>query len=373
MTAIEWTHRPGTKGETWNPIAGCSIATTGCKRCYAMKMAARLSRMGVEHYVGLTEKVNGHDVWTGTVRLAPEHILLKPLKAKAPRTYFVNSMSDLFHADVPDDWIDRVFAVMALTPQHTFLVLTKRAGRMRGYVDGLKARLSWSQFGEISWSEQHDNVLEATQAMRKSWPLRNVWLGVSAERQQEADARIPDLLATPAAIRFVSAEPLLGAIDFKRIDVVASAPTEGRSQSWTNALTGWRLEDNGGHKHYDDGLDWVIVGGESGPGARPMHPDWARDIRDQCATSGVPFFFKQWGEFGPVELHAAHRAETSVVLADGRHLKGRAVLDHPEINGEIIGRFGKGRAGHLLDGREHFAWPSPLTTHDSPLTPSLQE
>jgi len=301
---IEWTEA------TWNPIVGCSIVSPGCTHCYAMRMAARIEAMAragrlddegdvvrgakrLAHYDGLTKTVKKKAVWTGKVALAPEHILLKPLRRRKPTMWFVNSMSDLFHEDLPDEWIDRVFAVMALCPQHTFQVLTKRSKRMRDYLTTVA-------------HEPHRNTVRrfagAFSTLRTplpkdfNVPLPNVWLGVSAERQQEADERIPDLLATPAAVRFVSAEPLLGALDL------------------TPWLTGV--------------LDWVIVGGESGPGARPMHPDWVRSIRDQCVSAGVAFFFKQWG--APLNGHG----DPSQVGAAGRLLDDREWNEMPRPTAE---------------------------------------
>lgn len=262
---IEWTDA------TWNPIVGCDIVSPGCTNCYAMGMAARIEAMSAglgrpTHYEGTTRRVKGKAVWTGRLALAPEKIRTEPLRWKRPRMVFVNSMGDLFHEHVPDEWIDQVFAIMALCPQHTFQVLTKRSARMREYVSGLPERRAMLACNSgLDWVE---------------WPLSNVWLGVSAERQEEADERVPDLLATPAAIRFVSAEPLLGPIDFER--------------TWMNHVNDRAPFDSARLP----GLDWIIVGGESGPHARPMHPDWARSIRDQCAAAGIPFFFKQWGEWG---------------------------------------------------------------------------
>ena len=239
MSNIEWTEK------TWNPIVGCTVVSPGCTNCYAMKMAARIERMGgAPQYDGATQKTKGGAVWTGKMTLA-EKALLEPLKRKKPTMYFVNSMGDLFHENVPDEWIDQVFSIMGQCPQHTFQILTKRSSRMREYVVGCQ-----------NGADDIGGV----------WPLPNVWLGVSAEDQTRWDERWPDLARTPAAVRFVSAEPLLGPIDMI-----------------------------GAGK-----LDWVIVGGESGPGARATHPEWARSIRDQCAAAGVSFFFKQWGEWKPI-------------------------------------------------------------------------
>ena len=257
MSKIEWT------GKTWNPIVGCSVVSPGCTNCYAMKDAWRFHHnSATPHYRDTAKRVNGKAVWTGKVALAPDHILLEPLRRKKPTTWFVNSMGDLFHESVPDEWIDRVFAVMAHAPQHQFQILTKRARRMREYLSGDALR----------------RVARAANRIRTvdgliGWPLPNVWLGVSTEDQKRADERIPDLLATPAAVRFISAEPLIGPIKLKEV------------------LGGdWLASGKSGERR---GLDWVIVGGESGKGARPMHPDWARALRDQCASAGVPFFMKQ--------------------------------------------------------------------------------
>ncbi|RWX59790.1 phage Gp37/Gp68 family protein, partial [Mesorhizobium sp. M2A.F.Ca.ET.039.01.1.1] len=318
---IEWTDA------TWNPIVGCSIATAGCTHCYAMKMAARIEAMtrggerseqgskktsGAPHYAGTTKKVNGNAVWTGKLALAPERILTQPLRWKEPRRIFVNSMGDLFHEDVPDEWIDQTFAVMAVTPHHTYQPLTKRADRARRYIsDPATKHRVYDLACNLVIERQIQIVLIAPDTDERQappgprvyldqWPLPNVWLGVSAERQQEADERIPELLATPAAIRFVSAEPLLGPIDFERIKLpgIVNPLDALRGMTWQQMThgryAGQRLYSGlifGG----DRGLDWIIVGGESGADARPMHPAWPRSIRDQCQAAGVPFFFKQWG------------------------------------------------------------------------------
>ncbi len=305
---IEWTER------TWNPIVGCSILTPGCTNCYAMKMAARLELMGnVHHYAGTTKKVKGNAVWTGKLALAPSNILLEPLKRRKPTTYFVNSMGDLFHEDCPDEWIDKVFSVMGGAEQHTFQVLTKRAARMRSYMTGGRAHKAWN----------------ARRLETEAFPPRNVWLGVSTERQQEADERIPHLLKTPAAVRFISAEPLLAPISLRWAKWDDWTDGNGQRRTRVDHLDGARM------------LDWVIVGGESGPNARPMQPDWVRSLRDQCADAGVPMFFKQWGEWAPYDR--GH--------VDSSLLATPKSLDRP------IQRFGKKLAGRLLDGREYNAMP----------------
>ena len=218
MSNIEWTE------ETWNPIAGCSVHTPGCTNCYAMKMAARLEAIALadvqlrdtgrlDHYIGLTQPSKAGPVWTGRIGIALDTTLTKPLRWKKPRRIFVNSMSDLFHPGVPDEVIDRVFAVMALCPQHTFQLLTKRSARMREYMTGLTRAAEICPKAVLTIPQVGREVMIAT----VDWPLRNVHLGVSVEDQTRADQRIPDLLATPAAVRFISAEPLLGPLDLNEL------------------------------------------------------------------------------------------------------------------------------------------------------------
>lgn len=305
-TAIEWTDA------TWNPIVGCSIVSPGCTNCYAMKWANQRLDGSIysPQYSRTTKKVNGTAVWTGKVAIAPDHIVTAPLRWKKPRRIFVNSMGDLFHESVPDEWIDKVFAVMALAPQHTFQVLTKRSMRTREYViPALAHRIGMAAF-EMVLNDHVSNpksqlgsgvVLRGDIPHLQAWPLPNVWLGVSAEDQARADERIPDLLATPAAVRFVSAEPLLGPVDFENIDIVPWLDSFRKTPRPDPDSPNWpaiKYDVLRGHvKGPDDinqtKLDWIIVGGESGKYARPMHPDWVRSIRDQCAAAGVPFFFKQ--------------------------------------------------------------------------------
>lgn len=262
---IEWTEA------TWNPIVGCTIVSPGCTNCYAMGMAYRFK----DSYLGrkwagkpaetVARSVNGKAVWTGQLVLAPDHILLAPLKRKKPTAYFVNSMGDLFHEDTPDEWIDRVFAIMALAPQHTFQVLTKRAARMREYFGDDPARRAGIRRTYDSGLFPHGWL--------PTWPLPNVWLGVSAERQQELDERVVDLVATPASVRFISAEPLLGPLD-----VLAAL---AHAQTTRAGDTVARL------------LQWLIVGSESGRNARPMDPNWAHSLQAQCSAAGIAFFMKQ--------------------------------------------------------------------------------
>ncbi|RWD00137.1 MAG: phage Gp37/Gp68 family protein [Mesorhizobium sp.] len=368
---IEWTDA------TWNPIVGCSILSPGCISCYAMKMASRIEAMtkalkasgagGAPHYDGTTRKVNGNAVWTGKLALAPDRILTEPLRWKRPRRIFVNSMGDLFHEDVPDEWIDRVFAVMAMCPQHTFQVLTKRAKRMQAYAagfecDGARRMNVASAAGRMmeDGDDAHDYVVNL------GWPLPNVWLGVSTERQQEADERIPELLATPAAIRFISAEPLLGRIDLAPwLPFVDNDPRDSRM-----VLSETKVD--GGIDIEQQVLDWIIVGGESGPDARPMHPAWARSIRDQALAAGVPFFFKQWGEWAPnIGAIDGWTLDDNPEISRFDHLEwedGRwsevfrpMWCDFQDGNydeEQCVSRLGKKRAGRTLDGVEHNAFPT---------------
>jgi protein gp37 len=287
-------------------------------------------------------------VWNGTVRLHDP-----VLRWKRPRRIFWNAHGDLFHEAVPDEAIDRQFAVMALTPQHQHIVLTKRSARMREYCI--------SRFG--GWGEtalvDEIELLIAKHGDRYGndggvWgaPLPNVWLGVSVEDQARADERIPDLLATPAAVRWISAEPLLGRVDLRDISpngIQTIDALSGRSKDpdWLDASAR---------------LDWVVAGGESGPGARPMHPDWARSLRDQCAAAGVPFFFKQWGEYAPGEIAGEFidpdKSARGVSLFDrGWYVDWSMPEGHRDDEPDVY-RIGKKRAGDLLDGVRHQAWPA---------------
>lgn len=272
MSKIEWTER------TWNPIVGCSVVSPGCTNCYAMRMAGRLAAMGQERYAGLTKPTKAGAVWTGAMRAVPAALTL-PLRRGTPTTWFVNSMSDLFHEGVPDAEIDRVFAVMALCPQHTFQVLTKRSARMRAYLGhgGTCIPIGIRQQAEALFGRD-PGPLPIT--------LPNVFLGVSAEDQRRADERVPDLLATPAAVRFVSAEPLLGPIDFTAMDA-----DHDRGFGEIDALRG--IAYAGPAVKGIPRLDWVIVGKESGHGARWIDDGPVRAIRDQCVPAGVAFFYKQ--------------------------------------------------------------------------------
>ena len=271
---IEWTDR------VWNPVTGCTKVSPGCANCYAERMAKRLrGRCGYP-------KDNPFEITEHPQRIND------PLKWKKPSRIFVCSMGDLFHESVSMHMITEVFNQVIGNPQHTFIFLTKRPERVYGFSRGLMG---------FTWS-------------------RNFMIGVSIENQQTADERIPILLQIPAAVRFVSCEPLLGPVDLNK---------------WFNSPF------EGGR-----GMSWVICGGESGPGARPMHPDWARSLRDQCQAAGVPFFFKQWGEY-----------------VNPQNIKGmdyqrfKSYFPFGPKDGQIMLKVGKKAAGRLLDGKEWNEFP----------------
>jgi protein gp37 len=281
-TSIQWTDK------TWNPVRGCSLVSPGCRSCYAMKQAHRFNGPGLP-YEGLTKIVNGKPVWTGEARPVPEK-LTEPLSWRKPQRVFVNSMSDLFHKDVPDEFIDRVFAVMKATPRHTYQILTKRPERMLAYMDPntrgshLKVSMACDSSPELMRATVEAAKLAAYATddplgyrdrgdFACVWPLPNVWLGVSVEDQARADERIPLLLQTPAAVRFLSCEPLLEPVN---LEANRMGIRPWHDEPWV-------------------GVDWVIVGGESGPGSRPFQVEWGKSIVDQCQAAGVPVFVKQLG------------------------------------------------------------------------------
>ena len=289
-TAIEWTET------TWNPTTGCDRVSPGCDHCYAMTLAKRLKAMGNPRYQN-----DGRPETSGPgfgVTIHPDK-LDEPLHWRKPTVVFVNSMSDLFHAEIPREFIAEVFAVMALTPQHTYQVLTKRPGRMRL----LLTSEAWWDLVETAIRRRGGGVgFVPLDAAVGPWPtFPNVWLGTSVEDQEHADKRIPELLRVPAAIRFLSCEPLLGPVTLVP-DHVGGYP---ESDQWT------RDRDAGAVPL----LNWVIVGGESGHGYRPIHLEWVRTLRDECTNAGVAFFLKQWGGHTP--------------KAGGRELDGRTWDEMP--------------------------------------------
>jgi len=299
-TKIEWAT------DVWNPVTGCTKVSQGCKNCYAETIAKRF--WGERKFTDVRLEYDRLDI--------PRHW-------RKPRRVFVNSMSDLFHDKVEHKdslFVRGVFNVMRETPQHTYIVLTKRPENMQQFMSDYP-------------------------------PPRNVWLGVSVEDQKAADERIPLLLQTPATVRFVSCEPLLGPVDLTRLygqisigghaDLTVDGLNGRYAAAWCgrDTLTKKPLNEIGAGK-----LDWVICGGESGPGARPMHPDWARSLRDQCQAAGIKYFFKQWGEWAPDCFCTTKEAHKTIERPQPGHIG-------------CMFRCGKQRAGRLLDGVEWNEYP----------------
>ncbi|EKO50017.1 DUF5131 family protein [Leptospira kirschneri] len=304
-SGIEWTDH------TWNPVTGCTKISAGCKNCYAETLSKR--KFGEWKNRSFSEIILKYSK------------LKEPFSLRKPSKVFVNSMSDLFHENVPDSFIDKIFGVMALNPKHTFQILTKRSDRMLKYLTNVDRA---SDIGDIAYSYVEDNWQSKSIKMpfewttdrwkgSVAWPLPNVWLGVSVEDQKTADERIPDLVRIPAAIRFLSCEPLLGNIDLEL--------------------------DN----YY---IHWVIAGGESGPNARPVHPSYVETIRDQCVGANVPFFFKQWGEWYPYQDEITYGKQ--------------AYNFGDEFLKKFYYKLGKKKSGALLDGVEWKQFPNSLLTHD---------
>ena len=318
MSKIEWVAGDdGSAGKTWNPVTGCDKVSPGCKHCYAEGIA---DRFWAKQYPPVQDKLRPlgaggviplrHRRFTD-VQCHPDR-LGRPLTWREPCRVFVNSMSDLFHDDVSNEFIAAVFGVMAECPRHTFQVLTKRPARMGDWFRWVSGR----PFASSAHSIWHAAAFCVKQVVRlridlppghtPSWPLPNVWLGVSVEDQERADERIIDLRKAPAAVRFISAEPLLG-----KIDLIGLA--FGKCAFCGHLGKGCFCQcpcRNGEHWQM---IDWVICGGESGRGARPMDLAWARILRDQCDAAGVPFFLKQLGG-------AQHKRGGSLSVLDGvRH------------------------------------------------------
>jgi protein gp37 len=376
-TKIEWTDA------SWTPIRAqtvdgktgwhCEHASEGCRFCYAESMNRRLgTRLPFKP---------GHR--KDLQIFLDEKALTQPLRWKAPRKIFVCSMTDLFASFVPDDLVDRMFAVMALAPHHTFQILTKRPDRMRTYIENAFDRVVMAMFDLTGqgWPTVKETCLAHGIAWRQPrsgddwWPLRNAWLGTSVEDQANANARIPHLLATPARIRFLSCEPMLGPISLDEIPCQAGFG-EGvlAPECWgdCNCDAAWGRDPgcrrNGGDGTLERRIDWVICGGESGRGARPMHPAWPRQLRDQCAAAGVAFHFKQWGEWAshtPIaggDLGGDVRAGRVRIV----HPTGQSDVEVSDVTGgrstipgsRYMKRVGKSLAGRELDGATHNGFPA---------------
>jgi len=324
-TRIEWTQA------TWNPVTGCSPISPGCAHCYAARMAKRLA--------GRAGYPEAPDEFKVTVH--PER-LEEPLRWKKPRMVFVCSMGDLFHESLAIGHIEPIFEVIKATPQHTYQILTKRPERMAIALSAISFHLNGNA------------------------PLQNLWVGVTAENQEQADRRVPVLLQIEAATRFVSVEPCLSEIDLTEL--------HQQGMHHVNALTGKVCIEKpqyctGYGAYYGNKLDWIICGGETGPGARPMHPQWVRSLRDQCQTADTPFFFKSWGDWCPkshTELFPTfdNSMRWGILTRDGEFYEnttpwnGRNEVS-PDYEATVY-RIGKKAAGRLLDGRTWDEFPRDM-------------
>lgn len=318
-TKIEWTHIPGYKGETWNPVTGCTKISPGCANCYAETFLMRFHRSG--------PFLPGNEIQLHHDRFGI------PFRWKAPRSIFVNSVSDTFHEQVPDDFILEIFKKALFNRRHLFIFLTKRPARMLEWFNS-----GWYQVQLKEWAGLTDQTL----------PLDNVWLGTSVENQYWANDRVPRLLECPAVVHFVSCEPLLGPIDLTNL----------------KTPTGWGMDalraEFTQYAHPMYSLDQVIVGGESGNSKkiRPMHPEWARHLRDQTKISNKAFFFKQWGSYRPATVDdvASHPDKIRFINLDPhkRH-DGRYQLEETDI---VMIKGSKGANGHILDGEVWQEFPS---------------
>ena len=363
-TKIAWTDA------TVNFWQGCTKVSAACDHCYAEAIASRFKTAEWGFNKPRTERL---------AKAAREALKLERRAIRQGRRIkvFSNSMSDFFDNEVPDEWRDAAMAVIALTPHLDWLVLTKRPKVMRAYLTVTRARFAsetlgsyqmiynaMGRLGRAQLNDPHPYRKAFPQGM--PWPLPNLWLGVTAEDQKMADLRIPDLLATPAVRRFVSCEPLLGPVDLTKVN----CRTEEDHEKWTDALRGtttmWNHERAGGWGGIAPArLGWVIVGGESGRAARPMHPDWARSLRDQCEAAQVSYFFKQWGEWQTVydrDLDDPDWRRAPATSLDGGH-NGRYLnlAGGWGFHGErvvFVKRVGTKRAGNLLDGRKWEEFPA---------------
>jgi len=358
-TTIEWTDR------TANPVRfkapdgkrawHCEKVSQGCANCYAEHLEVKRYGSGRPF-----TPAGGKDL----TPYLDEAVLQEIIRRKAPTKFFLGDMTDLFGHWVKDEWLDAIFATAALCPQHTFQILTKRPERMREYLTE-PARLSRIY---SSWYRTHDDDVEMLPDFQL--PLPNVWLGTSIEDQATADVRVPELLKTPATVRFLSYEPALGPVDLRRVGKTLRGDDYDALAGWRTSYQYKRRDESecsigvhaeNGHPH----IHWVICGGESGPNARPMHPDWARSVRDQCQAAGVAFFFKQWGAFGIYHEvgypKSIRRDMYWVNPIDGRYSNEmRLPADFDQEQRGLMTRVGKKRAGRQLDGREWNEFPKAV-------------
>lgn len=349
-TRIEWAH------ETVNPLGGCFRVSPACNNCYAVRMAHRHGgNPKLPHYHGLTTyKQYVGPKWTGEIRWFPgvlEKSLLRLMSVRANLRIFVGSMTDIAHENATVQHLANVLAFAAALPQHTIMLCTKRPELLRDRMAALRGpnfadvwdaarkplydacRKAYSMGGRSKKPAQallHKAEYIGMMCADMRWPLRNVWLGTTIWDQASADRAVPILLNTPAAKRFVSVEPMLGPVDLP--SCIPGEPCPGCCDSSECAAM----------------PDWVICGGETGPGARPMHPDWPRSLRDQCTSAGVPFFFKQWGEYGEREVPGTH----SVYCHARRNFIENEPIGHEwNPDGKFMIKCGKAAAGRVLDGR----------------------
>lgn len=304
----------------WSLVSGCSYVSEGCANCWAAREAhMRAQQRNVfirARYAGLTTEEGR---WNGQIRLLEQNLDL-PLRVKKPTVWA--AWNDLFHEDVPYTFIFDLIKIIRDTPQHTYQILTKRPEKMEDFF------------------------------LKLGFVLPNLWLGVTTENQEQADKRIPVLLQIPAAVRFVSVEPILGRVDLTELPIPHEIDKRGFD---FNALT-----DQDDEHYYNDHpkIDWVICGGESGPSARPMHPDWVRSLRDQCQAAGTPFFFKQWGEWAEIE-HRFAELPDDIGLSFSGEVTGYASLHN--AGAVSMRRVGKKAAGRLLDGKTWDEYPEVAT------------
>lgn len=360
-TSIEWTDK------TWNPVTGCTKVSEGCRNCYADRLHTRFYK---GHQKGSPVPPCYQTPFT-QVMTWPDKLKL-PLRWRKPSRIFVNSMSDLFHKDVPFEFIAAVWGVMAACPQHTFQVLTKRPERAVEFFEWLEDRavalskvfphdgMLWKVHHLMRALAMERGVGFQTNLATTPFPLPNVALLTSVEDHASADERIHHLLGCRHYVTTLglSMEPLLGPVDLSRWLYTATGKFR------TNKATGKREVQF----KLRDLLDWIIVGGESGPHARPMHPDWVRRIRDECARAGVPFFFKQWGEWAPCSDDDWHGlgptgyppqlciSPCGTQTAGG--FFGGLEVQREKEGWRAVQRIGKENAGRLLDGRLHEAYPN---------------
>lgn len=390
-TKIEWTDA------TWNPVTGCSVVSPGCTHCYAMKLAGTRLRHHPSR-AGLTIDSKTGPVWNGAISINWQWFD-QPLSWTRPRTIFVCAHGDLFHDGVGQDVIAQVYGIMIAAHHlhgHRFQVLTKRIERARELLnsaefwDIVNADAGMHVMARVDpLDRRRDDARATCENYGPDNPPPGIWLGTSVEDQRRADERVPHLLATPASVRFLSCEPLLGRVDLRSIKAPRQPDEpdldidwrfdalEVGGYYWFDCCDGYT--DGGDGPYRDHRIDWVIAGGESGANARPMHPDWARSLRDQCASATilgddapVPFFFKQWGEWGPDVVPDSARAAPfrdpvmegfgpcAVHVGDQwrEYANGYQVpIELCSGHGEFVYRLGKKRNGRLLDGVEHSGMP----------------